>query len=96
MRSGARSDSLFRYIPHMAEITVLRRAVSQSVLDEIVAIDCQIARLSRLRSEHGQSLLNALLDGATVEPGRHTADIQSRNSRTGRLFQLTIDGRRIA
>lgn len=61
----------------------------------VVAIETQIRSLQLLRDKQCGKLLDRLMTGCVVEPGRHTAELRDSDRGSRRVFRLAIDGRLI-
>lgn len=55
--------------------------VTQEELEILIGFENQIRQLQRLRSHQRGAIVDRLLAGAAIEPGTHTAEIQT--DRTG-------------
>lgn len=70
-------------------------SIRQEELEAIVAIDCQICELLRLREKRCGPVLDRLIEGVPVEPGAHSAELDLDAGGATRLVHLVINGRRI-
>ncbi len=77
----------------MRKARVLPLPVSQNELDFIDGLTCRIEELRKLRCVHCRTVMDRLMDGREVEPGRHTADLDISDIGLGRTYRLVIDGR---
>lgn len=74
---------------------VVSSSVPQEELALVAALTQQIDRLLLTRNQHCQRIAERLLEGAGVDPGRHTAEIVRIPRGPSCVFQLVVDGRRI-
>jgi hypothetical protein len=71
----------------------LHRAVQQEDVEMLFALDAQIETLRRQRDDQAAEIIDQMMAGAGVEPGRHSVEITSRHRGRHIVVSLVIDGR---
>lgn len=69
--------------------------VAQDELDALIALQNQIRRLYQIFRRQATDVLTRLESGASVEPGTHSAELETTTSGSERRTRVIIDGGRL-
>lgn len=62
----------------MRIVRIRKRDVSQEELDALIGVRNQVRRLRKMETRMADDIATRLVDGATVEPGTHIAELDGR------------------
>jgi hypothetical protein len=69
--------------------------VAQQDLEMLVAMENQIRSLEQTRDEECNKIIDRLIRGTGIEPGRHSVELRSQAQGAASVFRLVLNGRLI-